>query len=280
MVKYFIKAIIACFFLITGVALTTANIYGLFQDIRPKSFDNSHLRFINDQPLSYETAIQQLIKNEEESELAFATRATEVISQGLAHIHWEKYQAEKFNQLVPIWENYFLYFMGKLTNIPEYKRYHFANYKRSLKRGIGVCGDASMILSQVLNKHDIDNKILTYPGHVVVSANLSEQKSVILDADFGVTVPYDKDNTKQNYQTIAELYVNKGYTSSDQLFFEKMYQSAYQAWNGVEHFITKKYYFEKISYYLKWPLPIAMILFSLFLRKRYITPKKNDTKRN
>jgi hypothetical protein len=69
--------------------------------------------------------------------------------------------AEQFNQLIPIWENYFIYFMGVFSGIPEYERYHFANYQRSLERGIGLCGDASMVISQLLDKQNISNKILT-----------------------------------------------------------------------------------------------------------------------
>ena len=41
---------------------------------------------------------------------------------------------------------------------------------------------------------------------------------------------------------------------------------------GVQHFITKKYYFEHIDYFLKWPMPIAFMLLGIFLfkRKRHI----------
>ena len=51
-------------------------------------------------------------------ETEFSTRVTKVIAKGIAHIHWDKYQPEKFNQIVPIWENYFLYFMGRFSGIP------------------------------------------------------------------------------------------------------------------------------------------------------------------
>jgi len=270
MITYIKKWILMPLFLLS-CSLLLINVYGLFQDIRPQTFTNQDLRFINDQPLSYQETIAKLTKHEDESDIAFANRATDVIEKGLAHIHWEKYQPEKFNQQVPLWENYFLYFMGKFSGIPEYEKYHFADYKRSLKRGIGICGDASMVLSQVLNEHDIENKILTYPGHVVVAVNFSDNQSALLDADFGVSIPFDKDETKQNYQEIAQLYSEKGYPAGDRLFFEEMYQTDYRIWNGVKHFITKKYYFEKISYWLKWPLPIFMIFFSIFyLRKNSI----------
>lgn len=256
-----------CFFIL-GISLMIVNLFGLTQTLRPEKLTNDELRFYNDQPIDYNVAISQLTKRDDENDVEFADRATSLISQALAHIHWDKFQPEKFNQLVPIWENYFLYFMGKWSNIPEYKRYHFADYHRSLQRGIGICGDASMILSQVLDKNNITNDILTYPGHVVVHATFNNQQSIILDADFGIKVPFDKDNTKDNFKEIAKLYTEEGYTEGDRLFFENMYQSNYQEWRNVKHFITKKYYFEKISYAMKWIFPLMLLLISVYLFNR------------
>ena len=48
--------------------------------------------------------------------------------------------------------------------------------------GVGVFGDASMVLSQVLSKYDIDNKILTFPRHVIAKANFPDGTEHVLDA--------------------------------------------------------------------------------------------------
>jgi hypothetical protein len=254
---------------VLGIAFTCINIYGEFQQIRPADFSNDQLRFPDDQPETFEKTISQLKKIKNETDLQFSQRVTQVVSAGLAHIHWEAYSPDKFNQLVPIWENYFLFFMGMFTNIPEYEKYHFANYKKSLERGIGICGDASMIMSQILDEQGIANKILTFPGHVVVSAEFSDGNEAILDADFGVTVVISKNQLKENYNIIAQQYISAGYTARDEIFFQQMYQQDYIVWDGVEHFITNKYYFEHISYALKWPLPILLIIISiLFLKKK------------
>lgn len=263
-----LRNVLSYAFLITGCALLSINIFGLFQDIRPSNFSEENLLFANDQPLAYAEVLPQLKKRENESDAEFSHRVTLVISKGLAHIHWEKYEPEQFNQRVPIWENYFIYFMSKLTNIPEYQKYHFANYKRSLKRGIGICGDASMVLSQVLTENNIQNKILTYPKHVVVEANLADQQSYLLDADFGLKIPYAKEQTKDNADKIEQIYLAEGYTFYDKDFFATLYAGDYQEWLGVKHFITNKYYFEKVSYWLKWPFPLFMILLFFFLRKK------------
>ena len=165
--------------------------------------------------------------------------------------------------------------MGMYSGISEFERYHFADYKRSLRRGIGICGDAAMVLSQVLSKNGINNKILTYPGHVIVSANFTPTNNIIFDPDFGVSIPYSKEKTLGHSQKIAEIYTENGYTKADERFFTRLYKQNYEEWDGVQHFITNKYYFEKIAYALKWPLPIFMIIMAVYrLRSKYkLRPK-------
>jgi hypothetical protein len=259
-----IKVALRYMLLVTGSLLLVINIYGLSRDIRVSEFHDDYLIFQNDQPTDFNSTLIDLIRHSDEGDIEYASRITHVVAKGLAHLDWLVYPEEKFNQLIPIWENYFLYFMGKFSGIPEYKRYHFANYRRSLERGIGICGDASMIMSQLLNQQNIANKILTFPGHVVVAASFDNGQQYILDADYGVIIPYSLNEFATSSTDIAKLYSEAGYPRRDFLLFQKIYSQDYNVWDGVEHFITKKYYFEKISYWLKWPVPILMILLGLY----------------
>jgi hypothetical protein len=259
-----LKISVAIIVFTLGFLLTSVNIYGEFKDIRPAVFFNEELRFTDDQPVILEQTLSQLVRSKNESDLQFSQRITPVIAAGLAHIHWERYAPEKFNQLIPIWENYFLYFMGKFSNIPEFEKYHFADYERSLERGIGICGDASMILSQVLSDNNIENDIVTFPGHVIVSAVFNNKKEQLFDADFGVSLPFSLNEIKQSPSLVNDYYLDAGYFDYDIKAFNRIYNNNYQRWNGVKHFITNKYYFEKVSYFLKWPMPIFLLLISIF----------------
>jgi len=258
-----IKVVIQYFFLVTGCLLFLINVYGLTRDIRVDNFQDEYLIFPNDQPTSYNSTLLELIRLGDENDIEYASRITIVVAKGLAHLDWLVYPEDTFNQLIPIWENYFLYFMGKFSGIPEYQRYHFANYLKSLERGIGICGDASMIMSQLLNEQNISNKILTFPGHVVVSATFENGKQYIFDADYGIVIPYSIDEFASNSRDIATLYSDAGYPLKEFLLFQRIYKENYGQFDGVEHFITNKYYFEKFAYWLKWPLPILIVLFSL-----------------
>jgi hypothetical protein len=70
--------------------------------------------------------------------------------------------------------------MGKYSGIPEYERYHFSNPYNSIERGIGICGDASILMSQMLEKNGIEADILTFPGHVVVTPILMTSSSYLM----------------------------------------------------------------------------------------------------
>ncbi|MBU3017177.1 hypothetical protein KO519_05625 [Paraglaciecola agarilytica] len=262
-----IRSIVFFIFLSFGIILTSINLYGLTQEIRPKGLVEENLRFANDEPIIYEQAIKEVEKLPEENNEEYASRLTKVVSKSIAHIHWnEEQNPHRFNQQIPIWENYFIFLMSKVTSIPEYQKYHFADYRRSLKRGIGVCGDASMVMSQLLNKNGIPNQILSYPGHVVVAAKMDDQRELLFDPDFGVAVPYTVKQVSASPDLIKPLYIAAGHTVGDANTISRSLGGDIERWNGVTHFITNKYYFEKVAYWLKWPFPIFLFCIAIFIR--------------
>lgn len=265
-------SLVTCFLI--GITLTCINIYGLFQEIQPQTYLDDELRFGKDDiSLTYKEAVKQIQRNNDESIKKYANRVNNVIAKRLAHIHWLRYNNTRFNQLVPIWENYFLYFMGKVSGIPEYKRYHFTNYKRSLNRGIGICGDASMVMSQVLDKEGISNSIVAFQDHVVTSVNFTNEESQVYDPDFGVIIPYSINEIQKDPSIISEYYQKQGYSEEEINVLKDTYGKNKAYFNGVSHFVTNKYYFEKISYFLKWPLPIFLIFLSIYVFQLH---KKED----
>lgn len=259
-----VKRIFVALFIV-GAGLFATNIYGLFQTLRPANFETHELRFGNsDISLSKESFREQVARKTGESELDYSKRITSVIADGIAHIHWEAFDPDKFNQTVPFWENYILWAMGKLKVTPEFERYHFSNVEKSIERGIGICGDASMMMSQLLDRQGIPNQIITVPGHVMVEAQFDENK-IVFDPDFGVVLPGSAQHLNQNPQEIGNAYSSLGYTENDDVFMTNSFSIKVNYWDGIQHFITKKYYFEKLAYILKWLLPLLFML-PLFVR--------------
>ncbi len=259
----------AVLLLLSGVALFSINLYGLTQDIRPEGIENVDFRFKNDLTLPFEQAIQEVKRSDDEDELSYATRLSETISKSLAHIHWkEEPDIDRYHQRIPIWENYFLYFLSYFTPVPEFERYHYTDYRRSLERGIGICGDASMIMSQLLDEQGIPNQLVSFPGHVILEATMSDGEKIVFDPDFGLTIPFSIHELNQSPGSSAPYYLEEGYTKRAVGGLVRAYGMGFERWDGVTHFMTKKYYFEKVAYWLKWPVPVLLIITGLIIFRR------------
>lgn len=255
--------------LIISILLMSINIFGLFQDLRPEGLVPEVLRFKeNDLLLSIDEFKQGVLRLENESEEDYAERLTHVIADGMAHIHWQRYSPDEYHQRVPIWENYILFAMGHLTNIPEYRRYHFSDPMKSIERGIGLCGDASILMSQLLDSNGIDNQIVSMPGHVIVEASLPSGKR-IFDPDFGVSLSSEAKYYESRPSELVAYYEKEGFFNNGELLIARnLAKYGPEYWNGVSHFITKKYYFEKMSYSLKWIIPLLLFFCFWFANKR------------
>lgn len=257
-----------------AIFLFSLNIIGLFTDLRPSYFSEQDLVFENDIEYSYLEALERIDRNERESIDSYLGRLAVDLQKSVAHIEWIKIEdTSKYNQLVPMTENYLLNFMGVFSGIPEYEKYHFANYKRSLERGIGICGDMSMITSQVLSENGIESRIVSFPGHVFVEA-LSEDGSLgIVDSDFGVYIPYSLDFIMNDFSVIEKYYEEAGHDEETVAYLLSWLTSGSPAFfDDEKHFITKKYYFEYISYIFIWIIPIFLMLASI---GAYVYVKKN-----
>lgn len=252
--------------LIIGITLLVINIYGLFRSIEPDKILPENIHFSTKaSPITYEAALHGLIKVADDTNTSYAERANQVIANRMTHIHWFKYQNTKFNQLIPIWDNYFLFLVGKFTKIPEFQRYHFANYQKSLKRGIGVCGDKSIVLSQVLNKEGIKNEIISFRQHVLVEVVNSDGCVITYDPDFGVSLPISIKNTNSNKAIVRECYSAIGLSTRRINDLMSIYSKPYNVWRSTFHFMTKRLLFEQLTYFLKWPFPMLLIIAAVSL---------------
>lgn len=261
---------ISALLVLTGSLLMLTNLYGLTQNLRPTGLTPEVLRFgerdLTITPIELTLAMERL---DGETELEYAKRITLALADGIAHVEWEIYDPDVFHQRVPVWENYILYLMGVITTIPEFRRYHFSDPWRSVERGIGICGDASMTLSSFLNDQGIANNIVTVPGHVMVEAYI-ENTPILLDADYGIVLEHGIAYYENHPEALIREYQSYfGKINDGELMIARNLRDyGYKLWNGTSHFITKKYYFEKFAYPMKWLLPLIMIASGIFLWKR------------
>tara|TARA_B100000780_G_C21108595_1_gene447828 strand:+ start:1209 stop:2045 length:837 start_codon:yes stop_codon:yes gene_type:complete len=274
--KFLLKACLPIFALV-GVLLLCVNIYGEFQSLTPNGVLAVDLRFPQDKTLTFEESLDAIVRENGESEEAYVRRLNGVVAKSLAHIHWNEYEdIDTYYQRVPVWENFILYFMSIVTDMPEYKKYHFGNYKRSLERGIGICGDASMVMNQILEKEGIESQIVSFPGHVILEARLSNGDKILSDADFGVIMPFSVEELNKAPNLAMDYYKSVGFSDREIGGLVRSYALDSEKWNGVKHFITKKYYFEYLAYFLKWALPVALLFFAWMIYRSEWYEVKQD----
>ena len=198
------------------------------------------------------------------------------MKDSLSHIEWNKVDAKQYRLLIPVWENYFLYLLGNFSGLPQFERYHFVDYKRSIKRGIGICGDASMVLSQLLDKKGVENNIVSYRGHVITEAIFKDNSSMLLDPDFGVILGMNLQDLNDSPASAYSAYIEAGYSEREALKLVRIYSTQYTLFDDTYEFMCKLYIFEYLSYILKWLLPAIFIFLAYKLSyKQQKMPSKH-----
>lgn len=270
--------VIVC--LVVGLVLTGINLYGLTQPIRKPGLgvtDHDQLRFVPKTVWTYQKSLAAIEKlADEPSRLSLAEKANEVVNKSLVHVDWPRVDPAEYRQLVPVWENFFLYIGGRLLGLPEFERYHYASYKRNIRRGIGICGDASTVLSSVLDKYNIPNSIVSFDGHVIVEFEASPGQSLLLDPDFGVSLKVDLPTLRGNPYRVKRRYLDAGYSEEEINYLFSAYETDYTVFDDTYSFMTLRYLFEYMSYIMKWLLPMLLVIWAviwLFCRRHGLLGK-------
>lgn len=266
--------VLAIFSLIIGILLMALNVYGLTQPIRKPGLgvtDQEQLRFIPDQVWSYEQSMAAIMSlDPSASARELVGDANTVVNQSLVHVDWPEVDPQEYRQRVPLWENYFLWAIGTFSGLPQFERYHYANYKRNIRRGIGICGDASTVLSSILDNHGIENRIVSFHGHVIVEYEDEKGNRYLADPDFGVELEGNLEQLVRDPDRFRKHYADAGYPPDEVDYLFKAYESRFAIFDDTYHFMTKRYIFEEVSYVMKWLLPVVLLAFAgvYFLRRR------------
>ncbi len=262
--------------LLVGLGLLISAIYGQITGIRvAERVAVSDLRFENDLSLSAEETMEQLKRLPNESDAAFVQRSTLTIQAGLAHLdRWYDHNPEHYNQLIPFSENPLLNLLGRYSGLPQIERYHFSDYKRTIDRGIGLCGDHAIVLSSVLDENGIDNVLLSARGggHIVVEVTDKSDAQGIYDADFGVSMP-SLTQSSMTDPSVVQAYSEAGYSSRELLAIQKIYSENFLQFDSVYHFMAKRFIFERLSYVFKWLFPLFLIAVAI-----WFSWEKSDSK--
>jgi len=259
--------------LLLGIVLIAINVYGEFQSIRRPGLgvdDHQNLRFVPEQVKTFEQSMDEISGLiQYSSKTLLAREANRIVHESLVHVDWKRVDPKEYRQLVPVWENYILYLVGRYSKLPQFERYHYASYKKSIARGIGICGDAAIVLTGVLNKYGVESRIVSFDGHVIVEYVNDEGEALLLDPDFGIELDFSLDKLLANPGLFRSYYHAAGYSERELNLLTDIFQRNYVLFDDAYHFMKKRFLFEYASYFFKWLLPITLIVIPFYGLKKW-----------
>ncbi len=252
-----------------GVGLLIINIAGLFISLRNESIYKERVG-IN----LTEEELYQWINKPDTNRKEYIKNLNEAVHKGIAH-YWRDAGIDKYNLRIPFWENYLL-FIASYLSPEEYLKYEFYDYRRAIERGVGLCSQQAIIVSEILLEKRIPSFIIGMSGHVVLRAQVDADRDEwwVLDPDYGVVIRHDIDVIESNPKIIKSFYAQAGYKlkTIDSLgkIYEKKEGYVVRDEQGARGYRIKRYRAEHIFYFLKWIIPFIFLITSiiLFIKRR------------
>ncbi len=259
------------------------NVYGRTQSLRnPDVYRARGNVFPNDITLT-EKQFYEAISRHGESDAEYIIKATDAVNRGLAHYSQNGMNLARYYFLPPS-ENYLLWFSRYVSlawKIPlgssmrDIFWYRFADWRKTVERGVGLCGAHAQVLMEVLHLNHIPAQVVYLWHHVVVAASPDGGKTWwTLDPDDGVVMPESVQALRANPEALAGYYKTKGFDAASLKGIQEVYSNGTPEfkYSIMEMHGRGKVYFEYASYYLIWVVPIALMLpllvdFSSILRQ-------------
>ena len=206
-----------------GFFLFIINIIGLFISLRNESIYQEKNTFFTNDIILTEKEFYDRINKAVIDKKEYITNLNEAVNQGIAK-YWRNAGINKYNLRIPFYENYLL-FIASYLNPEEYLKYEFVDYRKAIERGIGLCSQQAIIVSEILLEKSIPSFIVGLSGHVVLRAQVdkSHDEWWVLDPDYGVVIPYDIDIIENNTKKLGPFTPKQGISRKKLI-----------SWNGME----------------------------------------------
>ena len=265
--KIFLKLTVKSLFYL-GFCLFIINIIGLFFSLRNELiYQEKNTTFANDIILTEKEFYDRVNKPVIDKKL-YITNLNQAVNQGIAK-YWRNAGINKYNLRIPFYENYLL-FIASYLNPEEYLKYEFVDYRKAIERGVGLCSQQAIIVSEILLEKSIPSFIVGLSDHVVLRAQVDKSRDEwwVLDPDYGVVIPYDIDIIENNTKIIRPFYAQAGYKQKKINRLENIYEkegNAVMSEQGAKGYQIKRFSNEPIFYFLKWLIPCILMTTPIFL---------------
>jgi hypothetical protein len=251
-------------FFLSGLILLIINLSGLFISMRnPELYTETNTGRLNDVTIRLEDAKKQIVRKDGETDKSFALRINDVVSKSMMH-YYKTEGEKKYNLRVPVWENWPLWLISCFS---EDKRYEFAQYKKNLERGVGLCSTHSVVVKGILLDNGIDASLWDIAGHVVVRAEVGKNEWWILDPDYGLVVEHDIAEIEADPELVRPAYAEMA------KLYKPDYNDPYTTDHVVQiygkegnHIYDLNLPLERAYYIAKWLIPFLLMLPFLLIK--------------
>lgn len=257
---------VAILLTIVGICLLCLNIVGLYtkprnQDIYKEEFVNAPWREIKFRRAQFYDSLEYLLKNRIVlSDSIITSKLISYVNLGVAD-YWKDEKIDKYNLRIPPTENYLLYSLSFV--FPKLKKYEFRDWKKAIERGVGLSSQHCIIIDQLMEKFNIPTEILTIKNHAVNLVCIGNEWWVA-DSDYGVLIPIDFNLVLKNPSLIRPYYEKAGVKGYELYFVERYYHPIKVLKSeSTQDYSGNYYWFEKFVYFLKWFIPIILLMLAL-----------------
>jgi len=210
--------------------------------------------------------LQDIIQRNGETREAYFQRVTKQVDQYFIH-YWSYDNADdQVFHRIPFWRNFLLSTLEIITDKGYF--HEFIDVNEALARGYGQCSQFSLIVAGALEKSDIPTRIIRLRGHVVATGQLETGEWQILDANYGVVLPYDIKILEENSSLVEAYYapIYENIPPSVQLPMTDIYgPEGNRIFTIIQQKGWKAYYIEKVAAYLNFMLPLLGIFIGIYL---------------
>ena len=271
-----------------GLFLFGLNLAGLFLPLRGPGLEEEKTLFKDDITISAEEALSELSRRPGEPVEDYVNRAVLAVNRAMAH-HWSERDRDKYRLRVPARENYLLWLQAFLDP-DRYRLYEFADYRKAIERGLGLCSQQVLALAGALEENGVEAEIIVLGGHVVARVKVEDGRWITADPDYGLVIPHDVFElsarphlVRRYYRGVEEMYREgvKGY-SADELAEIYGPEGNLRIRLGVLGYLgPERVAFERRSYLAIWLLPAILCLPLVLLalvrlgRRRRENPVRN-----
>jgi hypothetical protein len=223
----------------------------------------------NDTTISYDTALSNInllnkrYKNKfnlinHQDELFIINNIVNTVFDRMSNLTIQKYCGKDFYK-ISIFDNWILFIKSYLfaSDFP----YDFSNPYRALKRGAGLCSQQSIVVAELLREFGFKTGVTLLGKNAHVVGWVKTKKGIyILDADYGVILPFDFKYACHHKNELLEYYKNMKLQLLNKEEEAKKIVDIYCC-NNREIFEYKQY--EDLLYIIKWLVPVIVIIIAL-----------------